>query len=116
MNERESLTWCANEEEPLTLEMLTKAYNLLSKEKPKYDLVVAPEETIKNLTTSLLHTTYVGTYFGIPIIKLPEIKRKGLLRYRLFRMLFSSTKKIIEEWYWNHKIYLVSSKDINKCY
>jgi len=96
-----------NKEKPLSLETLTKAYNLLPKEKPKYDLVVAPEEIIKNLIVSLPKATS-ETVFGIPIIKLPEIKRKGLFRYRLFRMLFSSTKKIIEEWRWNSRIYLVS--------
>lgn len=96
-----------NKEKPLTLENLSKAYDLLSKEKPSYDLVIAPEERIKNLIASLPHATS-GIMFGMPIIKLPEIERKGLLKWRLFRMLFSSTKKIIEEWHWNHKIYLVS--------
>lgn len=109
INEEESSTWCANKEEPLTLEILAKVYGF-PKERPKYNLVVAPEEIIKNLTVSLPHATHIGTVFGIPIIKLPEIKRKGLFRYRLFRMLFSSTKKIIEEWRWNSKIYLVSQE------
>lgn len=98
-----------SKEKPLTLEDLSKAYDLLSKEKPKYDLVIAPKEIIKNLTASLPCTTS-GIIFRMPIIKLPEIKRKGLFKWRLFRMLFSSTKKIIEERCWNHKIYLISKK------
>lgn len=107
MNTDECWTNSAYSEKPLSLSGLSKAYNLLSQEKPPYDLIVVPKGFVKQIDF-ISNTSQC--LWGMPIIIRPEAKRKGLFRWRLFWLLFSSTENIIKEWHWNRQVFLLSKQ------
>lgn len=96
---------------PLTLADLSKAYELLNPYKINYDVIAVPQNMIKKIPQADKTTQHP---FGIKIITIPEEKRKGLFKWKLFRLLFSSTKNIVKEWRWNHHTFLISTKNLYK--
>ena len=94
---------------PLTLSDLSKAYNLLKPDKNIYDVIAVPQDTIKKIPQESGKTTQ-QQLSGIKIITIPEERRKGLFKWKLFRLLFSSTKNIVKEWYWNSRAFLISTE------
>lgn len=97
---------------PLTLADLSKAFKLLKPYKNNYDVIATPQDIIKKIPQEEGKT--LQQLFGIKIITIPEEKRKGLFKWKLFRLLFSSTRSIVKEWYWNSRAFLISTKDLHK--